>query len=77
MRIFIGCLQYIYGENIGTISSFNLKDVNSQHLSNQVCQKKEELVIEFEVICEALLHMLAEREVQVLPVFLRRSVWAE
>ena len=75
--MFEGCLQYIYGENIGTISSFNLKDVNSQHLSNQVCQKKEELMILFKLICAALLHLLAEREVQVLPVFLRRSVWAE
>ena len=36
---FEGCLQYIYGENIGTISSFNLKDVNSYHLSNQVLQE--------------------------------------
>ena len=75
--MFEGCLQYIYGENIGTISSFNLKDVNSQHLSNQVCQKKGEFVIQFKLICEALLHLLAEGEVQVLPVLLRRSVWAE
>jgi len=40
----VGCLQYIYGENIGTISSFNLKDVNSYHLSNQrysICWRRE------------------------------------
>ena len=39
-----GCLQYIYGETIGTISSFNLKDSSSTHLSNQryaICWRRE------------------------------------
>jgi len=40
----IGCLQYIYGYNIGRVSSFNFKDQNSYHLSNQrysICWRRE------------------------------------
>jgi len=39
-----GCLQYMYGGNIGIISSFNFKASSSFHLSNQrysICWRRE------------------------------------
>ena len=39
-----GCLQYLYGDSIGTIRNFNFKDEDSYHLSNQkysICWRRE------------------------------------